>query len=106
MWSSLGLRHEALALHQLKQKLAAENIFAAERKRPLPRFPRRIGVVTSKNGAAIHDIIRTVQRRLTATENEVTAEPLGVYRISGSRPTLPMTMTLFRPPGMARCPVG
>ena len=59
-----GLGAEALALEQLKQKLAAENIFATERKRPLPRFPRRIGVVTSKNGAAIHDIIRTVQRRL------------------------------------------
>ncbi|HTL38326.1 MAG TPA: exodeoxyribonuclease VII large subunit [Kofleriaceae bacterium] len=59
-----GLGAEALALHQLKQKLAAEGMFAAERKRPLPRFPRRIGVVTSKHGAAVHDIIRTVQRRL------------------------------------------
>jgi len=59
-----GLGAEALALYQLKQKLAAEGIFAAERKRALPRFPRRIGVVTSRNGAAIHDIIRTVQRRL------------------------------------------
>jgi exodeoxyribonuclease VII large subunit len=59
-----GLGAEALALEQLKQKLLAEGLFAAERKRPLPRFPRRIGVVTSKNGAAVHDIIRTVQRRL------------------------------------------
>ena len=59
-----GLGAEALALEQLKAKLAAEGIFAAERKRPLPRFPRRIGVVTSKSGAAVHDIIRTVQRRL------------------------------------------
>jgi exodeoxyribonuclease VII large subunit len=59
-----GLGAEALALEQLKQKLAAEGIFAAERKRPLPRFPRRIGVVTSARGAAVHDIIRTVQRRL------------------------------------------
>jgi exodeoxyribonuclease VII large subunit len=59
-----GLGAEALALEQLKQKLAAEGMFAAEKKRPLPRFPRRIGVVTSKNGAAVHDIIRTVQRRL------------------------------------------
>ncbi len=59
-----GLGAEALALEQLKQKLAAENIFAAERKRPLPKFPRRIGVVTSKHGAAIHDIIRTIQRRM------------------------------------------
>ncbi|MGE5181286.1 MAG: exodeoxyribonuclease VII large subunit, partial [Acidobacteriota bacterium] len=59
-----GLGAEALALEQLKAKLAAEGIFAAEKKRPLPRFPRRIGVVTSKHGAAVHDIIRTVQRRL------------------------------------------
>ncbi|HEY1548851.1 MAG TPA: exodeoxyribonuclease VII large subunit [Kofleriaceae bacterium] len=59
-----GVGAEALALEQLKQKLAAEGMFAAAKKRPLPRFPRRIGVVTSKTGAAIHDIIRTVQRRL------------------------------------------
>lgn len=57
-----GLGAEALALDQLKSKLAAEGVFA--RKRPLPRFPRRIGVVTSRHGAAIHDIIRTIQRRL------------------------------------------
>ena len=59
-----GLGAEALALEQLKAKLAAEGLFAAARKRPLPRFPRRIGVVTSASGAAIHDIIRTVQRRM------------------------------------------
>jgi exodeoxyribonuclease VII large subunit len=59
-----GLGAEAIALEQLKAKLAAEGLFAAERKRPLPRFPRRIGVVTSRTGAAVHDIIRTVQRRL------------------------------------------
>jgi exodeoxyribonuclease VII large subunit len=59
-----GLGAEALALYQLKQKLAAEGMFAPEKKRPLPRFPKRIGVVTSRNGAAIHDIIRTVQRRM------------------------------------------
>jgi len=59
-----GLGAEALALEQLKAKLAAEGLFAPARKRPLPRFPRRIGVVTSVRGAAVHDIIRTVQRRL------------------------------------------
>ena len=59
-----GFGAEAIALEQLKAKLAAEGLFAAERKRPLPRFPRRIGVVTSATGAAVHDIIRTVQRRL------------------------------------------
>lgn len=59
-----GLGADALAREQLKQKLAAEGLFAAAKKRPLPRFPRRIGVVTSAKGAAVHDIIRTVQRRL------------------------------------------
>ncbi len=58
-----GFGAEAAQLEQLKQKLAAEGIFAAGKKRPLPRFPRRIGVVTSKTGAAVHDIIRTVARR-------------------------------------------
>ncbi len=58
-----GLGAEALALEQLKAKLAAEGLFAADKKRPLPRFPRRIGVVTSRTGAAVHDIIRTIQRR-------------------------------------------
>jgi exodeoxyribonuclease VII large subunit len=59
-----GLGAAALALEQLKQKLAAEGLFAPERKRKLPRYPRRIGVVTSRNGAAVHDIIRTIHRRL------------------------------------------
>ncbi len=59
-----GLGAEALALEQLKARLAAEGMFSPDKKRRLPRFPRRIGVVTSAHGAAIHDIIRTVQRRL------------------------------------------
>jgi len=58
-----GLGAEALALEQLKAKLAAEGLFAVERKRPLPTLPRRIGVVTSKAGAAVRDIIRATQRR-------------------------------------------
>lgn len=58
-----GAGADALAREQLKAKLAAEGLFAAAKKRPLPAFPRRIGVVTSKTGAAIHDIIRTVHRR-------------------------------------------
>jgi len=58
-----GAGAEALALEQLKAKLAAEGIFAQGKKRPLPRYPRRIGVVTSRTGAAVHDIIRTVNRR-------------------------------------------
>lgn len=48
---------------KLKAKLAAEGMFAAERKRPLPAVPRRIGVVTSPTGAAIHDILRVLRAR-------------------------------------------
>ena len=52
-----------LAFEQLKKKLAAEGLFAAERKRPLPRFPRRIGIVTSPRGAVIADLIHILTRR-------------------------------------------
>jgi exodeoxyribonuclease VII large subunit len=52
-----------LAFEQLKKKLAAEGLFAAERKRPLPRFPRRIGIVTSPRGAAIADMVQILSRR-------------------------------------------
>src|SRR5690242_2166702 len=48
---------------RLKTKLAAEGLFALERKRSLPRFPRRIGVVTSPSGAAIRDVLHILRRR-------------------------------------------
>lgn len=51
------------ALEALKKKLAAEGLFAAERKRSLPFLPRVIGVVTSRTGAALHDILVTLRRR-------------------------------------------
>jgi exodeoxyribonuclease VII large subunit len=51
------------ALERLKEKLAGEGLFAAERKRPLPTQPRVIGVVTSGDGAALHDIIKVAFRR-------------------------------------------
>lgn len=51
------------ALARLKEKLAAEGLFSAERKRPLPADPRIVGVVTSASGAAVHDICKVAFRR-------------------------------------------
>jgi exodeoxyribonuclease VII large subunit len=53
---------------KLKQKLQAEGLFAPERKRALPRFPQRIGLVTSPTGAAIRDVLHVVQRRHPSLE--------------------------------------
>ena len=53
----------ALAFEQLKQRLGAEGLFDPGRKRPLPFLPRRIGVVTSPQGAVIRDIVRVAHRR-------------------------------------------
>jgi exodeoxyribonuclease VII large subunit len=52
-----------LAYEQLKTKLETEGLFAESRKRPIPRFPKGIGVITSPTGAAVRDIIITLQRR-------------------------------------------
>jgi exodeoxyribonuclease VII large subunit len=55
-----------LAFRQLKQKLQEEGLFEPDRKKPIPRLPRAIGVVTSGTGAAIRDIQRTLRRRWPA----------------------------------------
>src|SRR5256714_2344528 len=52
-----------LAFERLKQKLQAEGLFAPERKRSLPKYPQRIGLVTSPTGAAIRDVLHVIQRR-------------------------------------------
>ncbi|HEX7416512.1 MAG TPA: exodeoxyribonuclease VII large subunit [Steroidobacteraceae bacterium] len=53
---------------RLKQKLAAEGLFDAARKRPLPLVPRRIGVITSSSGAAVRDILHVLRRRFPPAE--------------------------------------
>ena len=58
-----GLGALQAAFERLKQKLASEGLFAPERKRALPPFPQRIGLVTSPAGAAIRDVLHVVQRR-------------------------------------------
>ncbi|MGO8879846.1 MAG: exodeoxyribonuclease VII large subunit [Desulfomonilaceae bacterium] len=59
----VGLGGLMLALEQLKAKLAAEGLFDVSRKRPLPKRPHNVGVVTSATGAAVRDIIRIIKRR-------------------------------------------
>jgi len=58
-----GLGALQLAFDQLKERLAREGLFDPRRKRPLPLLPRRIGVVTSLDGAAVRDIVTVLQRR-------------------------------------------
>jgi len=65
-WQGLGALQ--LAFERLKQKLQAEGWFAPERKRPLPRFPRCVGLVTSPTGAALRDVLHVVQRRNPALQ--------------------------------------
>jgi exodeoxyribonuclease VII large subunit len=57
-----------LAFEKLKRKLQAEGLFAPERKRPLPRYAQRIGLVTSPTGAAIRDVLHVIQRRQPSLE--------------------------------------
>ena len=52
-----------IAFEQLKAKLAAEGLFERERKKAIPRLPRRIGIVTSPRGAALHDMLNVLRRR-------------------------------------------
>lgn len=63
-----GLGSLQAAFERLKQKLNSEGLFAQERKRPLPQFPQRIGLVTSPTAAALRDVVHVVERRNPALE--------------------------------------
>lgn len=63
-----GLGAQYLALEQTKERLTKEGLFALERKRPLPEFPRRVAVITSPVGAALQDILAVAKRRFAGIE--------------------------------------
>lgn len=63
-----GVGNLYIQFEQLKKKLAQEGLFRPECKKPIPKFPHRIGIVTADTGAAIRDILSTIQRRWPYTE--------------------------------------
>lgn len=63
-----GIGALSYAFEQLKERLAKEGLFDLEKKKPIPAYPQRVGVVTSPTGAAIRDIINVISRRFPMTE--------------------------------------
>jgi len=63
-----GIGALQVAFERLKRKLQAEGLFAQERKRALPKYPQRIGLVTSSTGAAIRDVLHVIERRQPGLE--------------------------------------
>lgn len=64
----VGAGELQMAFERLKEKLAAEGLFSADRKREIPSYPSRIGIVTSRTGAAIRDIMNVISRRFPCVE--------------------------------------
>ncbi|KRA73085.1 exodeoxyribonuclease [Lysobacter sp. Root667] len=64
------------AFEELKARLQAEGLFDAERKRPLPRLPARVGVITSPSGAAVRDVLSVLARRFPLIQAEVLPVPV------------------------------
>lgn len=71
-----GIGALELAFRQMREKLAAEGLFDAERKRPLPRIPRRIALVTSPQGAAVRDMLQVILRRWPAADIVIVPVPV------------------------------
>lgn len=69
--SPLGLGEQFTAFEQLKKKLLAEGLFDAARKKPIPEYPGRIGIITSSTGAAVRDLLNILGRRWPVAEVEL-----------------------------------
>jgi exodeoxyribonuclease VII large subunit len=84
----------------LKVKLAAQGLFASEHKKPLPRLPRRIGVITSPTGAAIRDVLHVLRRRFCAI-------PVLLYpvQVQGGVAAAQVARTIRRASARAECDV-
>ena len=79
----VGLGPLELAFRQLHERLAAEGLFDADRKRPLPEIPSRVAIVTSPTGAAIRDMLQVLARRWPALE--ITIVPTAVQGDTAAR---------------------
>jgi exodeoxyribonuclease VII large subunit len=86
----------------LKRKLESEGLFAAERKRPLPKFPRRIGIVTSPRGAAIRDMLNVLRRR--APWLQILINPVRVQG-AGAAQEIAVAISEFATPNEAFAPL-
>ena len=85
---------------ELSAKLSQEGLFAVERKRPLPRLPRRIGVITSPTGAAVRDILHVLARRFPAVAVLIYPVP-----VQGAQAAAEITATLQLASQRAECDV-
>lgn len=63
-----GIGSLAIAFEQLKERLSKEGLFDSDRKKPVPLFPKRIGVISSPNGAAVQDVLNIISRRFPLVE--------------------------------------
>ncbi|MCY7312945.1 MAG: exodeoxyribonuclease VII large subunit, partial [Pseudoxanthomonas sp.] len=85
------------AYEELKAKLAAEGLFDQARKRPLPAYPRRLGVITSPSGAAVRDVLSVLARRFPLLEVEILP-----VQVQGATAAAQITAMLARAAGSGR----
>jgi exodeoxyribonuclease VII large subunit len=93
-----GIGPLELAFRQRYEKLAAEGLFRPERKRPLPRFPRKIALVTSPMGAAVRDMLQVITRRWPACD--VVILPVAVQGAAAAGEIAAALRSVHRVPGV------